>query len=198
MKNYFVGLTLAPNSTIESGIAVVDKNNEIIYMDKLFTMNDVRHFFENFSSLKDSSICVSLPQDNTMLNGKWRLMSKLYQPVNLNKRIIDKDHQMQRYSNRGCDFLSSLVDKGISVSRYELFLTRQALGLTSNMKDRSPSDCKFLQSCLRLHYDFPTLPTNMMPMAQIEALVGVILAKKLEKDSLRPVFKFNGIDVYRG
>ena len=54
MKNYFVGLTLAPNSTIESGIAVVDKNNEIIYMDKLFTMNDVRHFFENFSSLKDS------------------------------------------------------------------------------------------------------------------------------------------------
>ena len=81
MDHYFIGLMLSAGANTESGVAVLDRNNEIILLDKLFTMQDVQHFFDNFSSLKNSQVCISLPWDNSMLNGKWRILSKLYQPV---------------------------------------------------------------------------------------------------------------------
>ena len=56
--NYYVGLSLAAGSSMDSGVAVIDENNKIILLDKLYKMNDVIFFFENFSSLKNSKICV--------------------------------------------------------------------------------------------------------------------------------------------
>ena len=60
MIEYYVGLSLAPSATIETGIAVLDQNNTMILVDKFFTMKDVQHFFDNYSSLKNSKICISL------------------------------------------------------------------------------------------------------------------------------------------
>ncbi|MBQ9688884.1 hypothetical protein IJV79_04540, partial [bacterium] len=161
MKKYFIGLTLAPSSIVDSGVVVVDRNNEIIFMDKLYTMNDVRFFFENFASLKDSQVCVSIPQDNTLINGKWRLLSKHYQMVNSNDRILNTDNWTERFSHRGSDLFLELKEKGISINRYGIYLTRQALGLVSHIKDRSPGDCKFLQTMLKTRFGFENLPSNM-------------------------------------
>lgn|SRR5574344_544798 len=204
MKNYFIGLMLASGANAESGIAVLDQNNELIMLDKLFTMHDVEFFFENFSSLKQSQICISLPADNSMLNGKWRILSKLYQLVRSNSHILNTNNWTQRYSSRGCELFNSLIEKGISINRFELYLTRQALNLSSCFKERSPADCKSLQSALRLEYGFHSLPTNMMPMAQLEAIVGAILAKKIDDEKGKSskntdtIFEFNGIPVIRG
>ena len=197
MKNYYIGLTLAQTSTIDSGIAVVDRNNDIIFMDKLYTIEDVRFFFENFSSLKDSQICVSMPKDNTLINGKWRLMSKFYQMVNTNDRILNRENWTQRFSNRGCDLLNNLVEQGVSITRFDVYLARQALNLVSHLKDRSPADCKFLQNTLRMNYGFETLPVNMVPMAQLEALVGAVLARRVDEGKSKTLFKFNNLDVIK-
>ena len=203
MKHYFIGLTLASAATTESGIAVIDRNNEIILLDKLFTMQDVRYFFDNFSSLKNSQICISLPLDNSMLNGKWRVLSKLYQQLFLRSNFKNVDNWMQRYSTRGCEYFESLVKDDISINRFDLYLTRQALKLNSYFKERSPADCKSLQNTLKMKYGF-NLPSNMMPMAQLEAITGAVLAKKIseEKESKEKIeqelFEFNGISVIRG
>ena len=50
--NYYVGLSLAAGSSMDSGVAVIDEDNKIILIDKLYKMNDVIFFFENFSSRK--------------------------------------------------------------------------------------------------------------------------------------------------
>ena len=198
MKNYFIGLMLAPASTVDSGVVVVDRNNDIIYMDKLYTMNDVRFFFENFSSLKDSHVCVSIPKDNTLINGKWRLMSKFYHLVNSNEHIINRDNWIQRFSTRGCDYFNELKSRGININRFDVYLTRQAFGLVSHLKDRSPADCKFLQNTLKMDYDFDNLPSNMVPMAQLEAILGALLAKRLDDGvSESPIFTYKGLDVIR-
>lgn len=203
MNHYFIGLMLASSANSESGVAIIDKNNEIITLDKLFSMQDIQLYLENFPSLKDSRICVSLPSDNSMLNGKWRIFSKLYQFVNSNTKIPNSNNWTQRYSNRGSDFFGTLYKKGINLARFELYLTRQSLNLNSCFKERSPADCKALQSALKLKCGFSTLPTNMMPMAQLEALTGAVLAKKLEDEKGNcnietPIFEFNGIPVIRG
>lgn len=189
---------LASGASNESGVAILDRNNEIILLDKLFSMQDVQHFFDNFSSLKNSQICISLPWDNSMLNGKWRVMSKQYQLVSSNENFKNVDNWTQRFSTRGCEYFNSLIGQGAKINRFELYLTRQDLELDSYFKERSPADCKALQAALKLKYGYTSLLSNMMPMALLEALVGAVLAKKIsEQHTPKTIFEFNGIPVIR-
>lgn len=180
--NYYVGLSLAASSGMDSGVAILDEDNNLIHVDKLYTMNDVMFFFDNFPSLKYSKICVSLVWDRTMLNGKWRILGKPYQLVSTNRLIPNRDSWTQRYSTRGCEYFKSLIEKGVEINRFELYLTRQSFHLNSCYKERSPADCKFLQQTLKYEWQLD-LPSNMMPMSQLEAIVGAIFSKRKRKTS---------------
>lgn len=195
--NYYIGLSLSSGSAIDTGVAVLDENNNIILVDKLYKMNDIMFFFENYSNLNYSKICVSLPWDRTMLEGKWRVLSKPYQMVATNPHIPNRENWTQRYATRGSDFFRELNEKGIEVNRFELYLTRQSLHLNSCYKERSPADCKFLQQALKLEWGFDELPSNMMPMSQLEAIVGALLAKEAANnpDNIKKVAEFRGLNV---
>ena len=160
-------------------------------------MNDIIFFFENYSNLKYSKMCVSLPWDRTMLDGKWRILSKPYQMVATNPHMPNRENWTQRYATRGSEFFKELSEKGIEINRFELYLTRQSMRLNSCYKERSPADCKFLQQTLKLEYGFEELPNNMMPMSQLEAIVGALLAKENAKnpENIKKLFEFKGLDV---
>lgn len=194
---YSVGISLSPGSTIESGVAVREiSTNKLLHIEKLFSMNDVQLFFDNYNSLDNSIFCVSLPWDNTMLEGKWRVQSKSYQLIhNYEDNFLNRDNWMQRYSTRGSDLLLSLHKKGVDVSRFETYLTRQKFNLYSNYKERSSADCKFLQSTLKHEFNLSELPSNMMPMAQLEAIVGTYLAEEKLKDNVKEIFRFKDLSV---
>ena len=102
---------------------------------------------------------------------------------------------MQRFSPRGSDLLLSLEEKGSKVYRFETYLTRQKLNLYSNFKERSSADCKFLQNALKTEFGFEELPSNMMPVAQLEAIVGTILASENLKDNTKNIFEFKNLNV---
>lgn len=194
--NYYVGLSLGASSSIDSGVAVLDEDKNIILIDKLYTMNDVMFFFDNFSGLNYSKICASLVWDRTMLNGKWRVLSKPYQLVATNPLIKNRDSWTQRYSTRGCEYFKTLTEKGIEITRFELYLTRQSLNLNSCYKERSPADCKFLQQMLKYEWGLE-LPTNMMPMSQLEAIIGALLAMENTKNpqNIKTLSTFKDFDV---
>ena len=197
MITHVVGLSLGASSSIESGVAVMElATRNLIYLDKLFSMNDVQLFFDNYVSLKNSSFCISLPWDNTMLDGKWRVLSKQYQLIhNDSDMFLNRDNWMQRFSTRGCELFLSLAEQGVDIMRFETYLARQKLNLYSNYKERSSADCKFLQSALRYEHGFDELPSNMMPMGELEAIVGVLLAEHKIKDETENIFEFKGINV---
>ena len=194
---YSVGLSLGASSSIESGVAVREiATGKLVYVDKLFSMSDVQLFFENYNSLKDSVICVSLPWDNTMLEGKWRVLSKPYQLINSGeKQFVNKDNWTQRFSPRGCDLFMKLKDSGVDISRFEVYLTRQRYNVYSNYKERSSADCKFLQSALKFEYGFEEMPLNMMPVAQLEAIVGTMLAEAKLRNQTKEIFMYKGLSV---
>lgn len=194
--NYYIGLSLAASSGMDSGIAILDEDNQLILVDKLYTMNDIMFFFDNFPSLKYSKICVSLVWDRTMLNGKWRILSKPYQLVATNPLMPNRDSWTQRYSTRGCEYFKSLQEKGVEIDRFELYLTRQSMNLNSCYKERSPADCKFLQQTLKYEWGLE-LPVNMMPMSQLEAITGALLIKEKTKNpnNIKVVSTFKGFDV---
>ncbi len=195
MTEYYIGMSLSPASTIETGVVVLDENNTLILVDKLFSMNDVQFFFENFSSLKNSKVCVSLPWDNTLMTGKWRILSKPYQMVTTHKGFLNTENWLQRYSNRGCDCLNKLVSQGIDVKRFDLYMSRLKLNLYSNFKQRSPADCKFLQNILKNEFGFSDIPANMMPAGALEAIVGSLVARAYAQGETQKIADFNGIDV---
>lgn len=197
--NYYIGLALSASSGMDSGVAVLDEDNNLILVDKLYTMNDVMFFFDNYPMLKYSKICVSLVWDRTMLNGKWRILGKPYQMVSTNPLMPNREGWTQRYSTRGCEYFKSIQEKGVEVNRFELYLTRQSMNLNSCYKERSPADCKFLQQTLRYEWGLD-LPSNMMPMSQLEAIVGALLARENAKNpqnvKIVSTFKdFNVIDI---
>ena len=197
MITHSVGLSLGASSSIESGVAVLEiSTGKLIHLDKLFSMNDVQLFFQNYVSLKNSIICVSLPWDNSMLEGKWRVQSKQYQLIHSdNDMFLNRDNWMQRYSTRGSELLSELVESGCEIYRYEVYLTRQKLNLYSNYKERSSADCKFLQSALKFEYGFNEMPVNMMPVAQLEAIIGTVLGQEKLKNNTEEIFEFKGLSV---
>ena len=49
MAEYYIGMSLSPSSTIETGVVVLDEYNKLILVDKLFSMSDVQFFFDNFA-----------------------------------------------------------------------------------------------------------------------------------------------------
>ena len=197
MMQYSVGLSLGPSSSVESGVAVMElATGKLIYVDKLFSMSDVQLFFDNYTSIKDSVFCVSLPCDTTMMEGKWRVLSKPYQLIHSKEdEFLNKDNWMQRFSPRGSDLLLGLKNNGADVSRYEVYLTRQKLNLYSNFKERSSADCKFLQSALKYEYGFDEMPVNMMPVAQLEAIVGAILGREKLQGKTEEIFQFRNLSV---
>jgi hypothetical protein len=190
--DFYVGLSLAANSSIDTGVAVLDEKNNLITVDKLYKMEDIAFFFDNFTSLKQSHVCVSLPWDKTMLEGKWRIFGKPYQLVMSNENIPNRENWTQRYSNRGSDCLKNL--ETLSTTRFELYLTRQSMKLNSGFRERSPADCKFLQQALKIEHGFD-LPSNMMPMSQLEAIVGAILAREYSKNKTKTIGQFKELEI---
>lgn len=193
---YYIGLSLSAGSSMDSGLAIFDENNTLIMVDKLYKMNDIMYFFDNYPSTNNSEICVSMAWDKTMLNGKWRVLSKPYQMVATNPHIPNQDNWTQRYTNRGSDYFKSLTEKGAVVNRFELYLTRQSMHLNSCYLERSPADCKFLQQALTNEWGLD-LPVNMMPMSQLEAIVGAMLAKENANNpnNIKTIAKFKDMNV---
>lgn len=192
MIQYSVGMSLGPSSSVESGVAVREiATGKLIYVDKLFSMSDVQLFFDNYSSIQNSVFCISLPWDNTMMEGKWRVLSKPYQLIHENEdRFLNRDNWMQRFAPRGSELFMKLKEEGADISRFEVYLTRQKFNLYSNFKERSSADCKFLQSALKYEYNFDSLPANMMPVAQLEAIVGCLLGEEKLKNNTGKIFEF--------
>ena len=197
MIQYSVGMSLGPSSSVESGVAVREiATGKLIYVDKLFSMSDVQLFFDNYFSIQNSVFCIFLPWDNTMMEGKWRVLSKPYQLIHENEdRFLNRDNWMQRFAPRGSELFMKLKEEGADISRFEVYLTRQKFNLYSNFKERSSADCKFLQSALKYEYNFDSLPANMMPVAQLEAIVGCLLGEEKLKNNTGKIFEFRGLDV---
>ena len=178
-KVTFMGISLGGLSTTESAVAVIDRNFHIITLDKLFSMNDVKYFIDNYPAKQNAIILVSLAENEIMISSKWKYSSRTYHPVNLNSHMINRDDWTNRYSSRGCDYFKELKQKGTDIFRYDVDNIKMAFGNGYAFRERTPVDCKALQDTLRIKYNMRELPVNMLPVAQLEAILGAILAQMI-------------------
>ena len=178
-KISFIGISLGGLSTTESAVAVLDKNLKIILLDKLFSMNDVKYFLNGFSGKQNAIILISVPENEIMISSKWKYSSRTYHPVNLNRKMLNRDNWTNRFSTRGSEFFKELSESGIDIYRYDIENVKKAMGNGYAFRERTPVDCKALQDTLRLKYGMRELPVNMLPVAQLEAILGAFLARNI-------------------
>ncbi len=183
LKTAFVGISLTGLSTIESAAAVLDRNLKIITLNKLFSMNDVKYFLDNFPGKQNAVIMVSIPENEVMLSSKWKYNSRTYDVVNLDHKMINRDGWTNRFSTRGSEYFKELNDKGADIYRFDIDNMKKFFGNCFAYRERTPIDCKSLQDTLRIKYNMRELPVNMLPVAQLEAILGAVLANIAAKEN---------------
>lgn len=179
LKTSFIGISLGGLSTIESAAAVLDQNLKVIFLDKLFSMSDVKYFLNNYAGKQNSMILVSVPENEIMISSKWKYSSRTYHPVNLNTKMLNRDDWTNRFSARGSEYFKELSDNGTDIYRFDVDNMKKVLGNGYAFRERTPLDCKALQDTLRIKYDMRELPVNMLPVAQLEAILGAFLAQRI-------------------
>lgn len=198
-KQSFVGISLSPSATVESAAAVLDSNMKIITLDKLFTMQDVEFFLDNLPGKKNSVIIISIPENDIMISSKWKYNSRTYQAVNLNSPVKNIDDWTNRFSPRGCEYFTALKENNIDLLRFDTINAKEAVGYCTPFKDRTPTDCKAIQNALKMKFNMRELPSNMLPVAQLEAILGGILGYTIvngkEDSDYKLLYEYKNIEV---
>ena len=138
-ENYFIGLALANSSSYDSSICVLDRNSNIVLLDKLYFAQDIDFFFENSPYVLKSAVCATIPYDNKLLEGKWRIHSKNYKALGDNFKV-NKNDWTNRISKRCSDTFKKLKEQNIKIIRADINQLRQAYGLCSHYLSRTSID----------------------------------------------------------
>ncbi len=174
-ENFFIGLALSNSSNYDSSICVLDRNSNIILLDKFYYAQDIDYFFETSPYTNSSAICATVPYDNKLLDGKWRIHSKNYKALGDNFKI-NRNDWTNRVSNRCSETFIKLKDKGLKLIRADITQLRQAYGLNSHYLSRTSIDCKNLQTSLKIKFGFQELPDNMLSASALEAIICSVFA----------------------
>lgn len=198
-KKTFVGISFSSISSTESAVAVLDDKLNLILMDKLYTLHDVDYFLKNFQGAKNAMIAVSMAKNEVMISSRWKYLSRIYHPVNLNSHLANRDCWADRFSKKGTDLFKNLKDEGYSIFRFDIHNAKLAFGCNEAFLDRSPADCKALQTGLKFKLNLENLPSNMLPVAELEAVLGAFtaysFAKDIENKKCKKLFEFHDLDV---
>ncbi len=194
-ENFFIGLSLSNSSNYDSSVCVLDRNSKILLLDKFYFTQDIELFFQTSPYIHKSVLCTSIPYDNSLLDGKWRIHSKNYKMLG-DYFKIDRQKWTKRLSNRLCPALLNLNEEGIRVYRCDINQLRQAYGLNAHYLSRTSLDCKNLQTSLKLKYNFSELPENMLAASSLEAIICAMFAKYIAfGGETSNMFDFEGLEV---
>ena len=141
----------------------------------------VKHFLNNFAGIKNATVLVSIPENEVMISSKWKYNSRTYDIVNMEEKIKNTDEWANRFSTRGSDFFKELNKNGIDIYRFDIDNLKKAFNNGYAYRERTPLDCKALQDSLRIEFNMRELPVNMLPVAQLEALMGAYFAHLLAR-----------------
>ncbi len=194
-ENFFIGVALSNSSNYDSSICVLDRNKKIILLDKFYYAQDIDYFFENSPYVKNSAVAFSVPYDNRMLDGKWRIHSKNYKAL-FDYFKVNKDDWTNRVSKRCLEIIKKLVDNNINVVRCEINQLRRSYGLCPHYLSRTSLDCKNLQISLKIKYGFDELPDNMLPASSLESIiVAMFVWEYVNGEKTSTMFEIDGIPV---
>jgi len=173
-KWLFVGIDMAPSESLETGIAVIDRERRILRMEKLNDDQQLLLFLENLSPPENLIIGLDIPKSLT-ITSKWRQQQIKMHPLHLKEPMrgfIPEPVPTDRYAQRAKDFYDAVIARKMMIFSFFTGHAKLRYGLDVPYRHRSPQGCRALQAMIRQQLGIRDLPANMVPSSVLDAMVG--------------------------
>lgn len=177
-KWLFVGIDIAPNDNLETGIAVLDRNRNIVRMEKLNNNDDLLLFLKNLSRSENLVLAVDIPKSLSIAS-KWRQQQVKMHPLHLmdeSPYAMREPVPSDRFAPRAKEFYEAVEETGILTFGFFTAHAKLRFGLNIPFRHRSPQGCRALQSTLKQKLGIKDLPANMVPSSVLDALIAAYTA----------------------
>ncbi|MEI7474668.1 MAG: hypothetical protein WCK67_07795 [bacterium] len=191
-KFTFIGISLSPLATADSGIAVMDKDLNILRIDKFYNIEDFTQYLSCFGPCDSSVFCIDLPKNIAIVNGKWRYESRYTKMFKLRDHGENKFVWAERFSDRGADFCDMLKGEGLDVYRHYSYFTKNSLDLLPPFKARTPSAGRYLQMTIEDKLNIKGIPPSFLALSGLDAVIAAYAAWKSVNTEENKGFKILG------
>ncbi len=172
-KWVFVGIDLAPNDMLETGVVAVDRDKQMLRMDKVNTDGQVHQFVESLGPLRSTVVALDVPK-SLSIPGRWRQEEVKMFPLRLERAATGEF--TDRCSERAWNLYQSLRSKDCLVFLYFNHLAKTRYDLFIPFRTRTPRGCRALQAVIKNQLDLGNMPGNLAPSSVLDAMVGAYTA----------------------
>lgn len=167
-KTLFVGIDLAPIDTLETGIALLNRDKQLLRMDKLNDDAQIHHFIENVAPADNIVVTLDIPK-SLEIPTKWRQQEIKMHPLRLD---VDGRELTDRFASRAWEFYETARKKGIFIVAFFGHHAKMRYDIRIPYKVRSPAGCKALQRMIREELRVQDVPTNLAPSSVLDAMIA--------------------------
>ncbi len=192
-KLCFVGVALGESGSSETGIAVIDRHLNLLRVDKAYNLSELKLNLNRMAPPSSIIACVGLPKNMMMLNGKWRIESKQTQPLKQGMFENSRHAWVQRFSDRGSELCKTFQEEGMEIFRYNCYYTKNALRLNPPYRSKTPIACKYLQMIIENRLGISGMPSNLIPLPALNAVIGAYTAWKMATGEENESYKQIGV-----
>jgi hypothetical protein len=168
LKLQFVGIDLAPNAQLETGLTVIDRNRQMVRMDKLYRDDEIIQTVSCLGPATGILVVMDMPK-NLSFPGRWRQEEVKMHPLRLQRLSGERGN---RYDDRGHRLYQILTEQGVSVLMYVNYWARVNYQMLLPFRSRSSQGCRALQVAIEHQLGIQGLPVNLMPSSVLESMVG--------------------------
>jgi hypothetical protein len=168
LKFRFAAVDLAPNEQLETGFSAIDRERQIIRMDKLYQDKDIINTILNLGPPSGTVVVVDMPK-SLSIPGRWAQEEIKMHAFRLRR---PSGQEINRFEERGVRLYEALKDMGFLVFLYFNYWTRVNYDMLIPFRSRSPQGCRALQTAIEHQLNVKNLPNNLAPSSVLESLVG--------------------------
>jgi len=173
-KFRFAAVDLAPNDQLESGFSVIDRDRNIIRMEKLYKNEDIIAAILNLGPPGGTIVVVDMPK-SLSIQGRWR-----QEEVKMHALRLEREgRKISRYEGRGPRLYQALQAKGLMTFLYFNYWARLNYEMLLPYRSRSPQGCRALQIAIEHRLGLKNMPGNLAPSSVLESLIGTYVAWSL-------------------
>lgn len=187
-KWLFVGIDLAPNETLETGVAVVDRDRTMVRMDKIYSDDDILLFLENLGPSENLVVALDMPK-SLSIPGRWRQEEIKMHPLRLTRR--ETQETTNRYAQRAKTLCDAIQARGILVFLYFNLTAKMRYEIIIPYRTRTPQGCRALQALIKLRLKIGNIPSNLAPSSVLDAMIGAYAAWTLYKGKDKQHFELS-------
>ncbi|MFM7390569.1 MAG: hypothetical protein ACKO34_08130 [Vampirovibrionales bacterium] len=165
----FVGVDIAPNASLETGLVMIDNELTITRMDKLYTNAAIQQTLTQIAGQANVMVVLDMPK-NLSVPGRFRQEELKYHGLRLHEAGYDRQ-AMSRFNRRARQFYTQLEEQGLFPVLGFASKLKMNLGFTSAFKARSPQGCRNLQSFVSDVLQLKNMPINLIPSSVLDAMV---------------------------